>query len=361
MMVVRDGQRSTRLHRIRPSIYMGLLLLLLPFSQITPLPHLFSATRQLCLEEILRMPLSDFEPIGLSASEPLGSLLAITMWSRSQLLVIRVSPDGRKVIRTTRAELPQLNLASATVTGLDSDRPVVELFDARSREVRTMTLAARVSTTARETTVAASTVAALRGPQGWIQAHKSFDTLVDSAIVVVARSEVSTDVAPSISKDSDPTSAARRRIDEILHIRSGSNGELLVQEASFPFSTISFTEALVETRRTLPEPDRLRDALAESDLRYVIATPALAVDSAVLNTFVALRSGRRISALRFRDGISIRYRSIPNDLAFLASVPTQKLLISTRSGQPYELVVFKWRWIDQRAGCTEPPTEGGSR
>ena len=127
---------------------------------------------------------------------------------------------------------------------------------------------------------------------------------------------------------------------------------MFVTEAQFPFATVRFSREGVETGRVLPKPSDLRELLDEPDLRYVIATPPIAVDGALLNTFVALRSAQRVSALRLPDAEETRLRRIPSDLALLGAVPGHRLLVAARTGRPYRLVLLRWHWAKPGQTCS---------
>lgn len=286
------------------------------------------------------------------------------MWSRTALLVIRLSAAESIVESTFRAALSGVHPLAAALTGWHDDAPVVELFEALAGVVWTMELASGKVEKAQTLVLKSEALAegatgagVMRNEMGWMYAQRVVDPFADtSAIVLVGSNSAGPVQDPGVSS---PLPAALkmspRRIDRILHVRQGSEDGALVTEAAFPFTTVEFTPDGIETSRAAPRPDELRDQLGEPDLRYVIATPSLMLDGAALNTFIALRSGRRVSALRLPDSRSVRYREIPGDLSFLGMLRSNRLLVATRSGRPYRLVLFRWRWTDQRQSCTDSP------
>ena len=319
------------------------------------------ASAQLCLRQVHEHVLPSFEPVGLTASGGEGRRPGITMWSRNELLVAALSPDGPAVETTYRATLPGVRPLAAALTEWTDGIPVVEVFDAAAESVWTVRLPASEPTQVPAPAGASGASGVLRTKAGWIRAHQTTAATVDtSAIVLVGPVENGPvrDVATHEAAAADTRSLVRRSIDRILHMRPRLDGGVLVTEAAFPFTTIAFTQRGNEVWRAAPEPDELRDLLGETDLRYVIATPAISVDDAVLNTFVALRSGHRVSALRTPGKASARYRELPDGLAFLGTFPDHRLLVATRSGPQYKLVLFRWRWIDERQSCTPTPNTG---
>jgi len=276
------------------------------------------------------------------------------MWSGSGFFVAQLSPTGETIESSLRSAVPQFNALSVVLTSWDREGPVVEALDADTGDIWTINIATGETATRRAIPGARAASAAVRGVSGWVQAHKVELAEADTSAIVIfgargrgTERSVTGEVA---------TEAIGRRIDRLLHLRLDGERRFLVQEAGFPFATIRFSGEGTEAWRGLPKPEEIRDLLGEDDLRYVIATPAVSLGNAVLSTFVALRSGRRIAAIRQTNEAPVRYREISGDLAFLGSFPKHRLLVGTRSGQPYELVVFSWRWIDQREPCTNPPT-----
>ena len=314
---------------------------------------------ELCLQQVYESTLGDFEPIGLSTFDGPDANPAITMWSRVSLRVLGLSPVEPTVASTFRAVLPEAVPLAAALTDWNADTAVVELFDAVGESVWTMQLPSGVTAKSPAPADASRASGALRTKAGWIRSHRPTVARADTSVIVLAGSgrpvplgeDAGLRAAAPKTGETSP-----RRIDRVLHMRPGTGGGVLVTEAAFPFTTLAYTRLGVETWRVSPEPDELRDLLEETDLRYVIATPAISVDDAALNTFVALRSGRRISALRFPGGASARYRDLPSGFAFLGALPAHRLLVATRRAAPYALVLFRWRWTDQRQSCTQRPT-----
>ena len=320
---------------------------------------------QLCLQQVHESPLQDFEPVGLSVDEPRGSDPAITMWSRTSLLVIRLSAEEPVVESTFRAALSGVHPLAAALVGWHGGAPVVELLGATDETIQTMELSSgKIAETLAlhidggPSAGGASALGVLRTETGWVRAQRVTDSTGDSAAIVLSASKparLSRDPA-QLASALDAGKVSSRRIDRILHLRPGRNNGALVTEAAFPFTTIEFTSDGTEAWRVAPAPDELRDQLGEADLRYVIATPAIGVGHAVVNTLVALRSGRRVSALWLPDATSPRYREIPGDFSFLGAFPTHRLLVATRSGRPYRLILFRWHWTDRSQSCTHAPT-----
>ena len=314
---------------------------------------------ELCLQQVQESTLRGFEPIGLSTFDGPDANPAITMWSRVSLRVLGLSPVEPAVASTFRAALPEAVPLAAAITDWNADTAVVELFDAAGESIWTIRLPSGATAKTPAPAAALRASGALRTREGWVRAHRATAARADTAAIVLAgsgRPDPSGEFALLRAAAPGTEETGRRRIDRVLHMRPDAGGGVLVTEAAFPFTTIAYTRRGIETWRASPAPDELRDLLGETDLRYVIATPAIAVDNATLNTFVALRSGRRISALRFPGDVSARYRDLPSGLAFLGALPAHRLLVATRSGEPYTLVLFRWRWTDQRHSCTQPPT-----
>lgn len=323
---------------------------------------------QLCLQQVHESLLPDFEPIGLSVDEAPGSDPAITMWSRKSLLVIRLSAVEPTIKSTVLAALSGEGPLGASLTHWNGAAPVVELFAGSTGAVRAMDLASgevvesqvRFSSRGQsaESVGVASGLGVLRTEVGWVRAQRVTDPTADTSAIVLSGPRLAQQggdpplSAPSLATEKVPP----RRIDRILHVRGGVKDEALVIEAAFPFTVVEFTLDGIEKWRVSPAPDELRDRLGETDLRYVIATPAIKVGHAVLNTFMALRSGRRVSALWLPNAASPRYREIPGDLSILGAFPSHRLLVATRSGRPYRLILFRWRWTDQSQSCTHAPT-----
>ncbi len=347
-------QRNSRRRRLYGGVFAPVLLLA-PVSVVAQTSGPNAPTdridddRRLCLSQLGESPLpADFEFIGLSASEEVGTDPVITMWSRSDVLVEKLSSDA---VTGTVARIPLTNVTplSAALVAWDERAPIVELFDPRNRTIWTVTGTdgelARTATP--PGAVAAS--GAIRAGSGWVWAQKTLDPVADTSSILISavgRLDASHQPITPLLLD-EP----QRGIDRLLHLRPAGNGGYLVQQAGFPFETIRFTDAGDETWRIRPAPEELRAALGETDLLYVIATPALDLSDAVLTTFVAVRSGRRIASLTAGRGKSIRYRPIPDGLAFLAVLPRHELLIGVRTTSYSRLVFLHWRWIDQHQRC----------
>lgn len=348
-------QRNSRRSRLYRGVFTPVLLLA-PVSVVAQTSGPNAPTdridddRRLCLSQLGESPLpADFEFIGLAASEEVGTDPAITMWSRSDLLVEKLSSD---VATETVARIPLTNVAplSAALVAWDDGTPIVELFDPRSRTIWTVngTDGELIRTVALPGSVAASG-GALRNESGWVWAQKTLDPATDTSrilISAVGRPDASRQPITPLSLD-EP----QRGIDRLLHLRSDGNGGYLVQQAGFPFETIRFTDAGDETWRIRPAPEELRAALGETDLLYVIATPALDLGDAVLTTFVAVRSGHRITSLALQNSGFIRHKPIPGDLTFLGVLHHRRLLVATRGAAALKLALFDWRWIDRHQNC----------
>lgn len=323
-----------------------------------PLPQArppFHRDEWLCLEQVHEGALPNFEPVGLATTETVGLDPTITMWSRAEVLVLRLSPLGETVKSFIRRAIPDTDPLSASLTRWDDEGVVVEALDTHRGHLRIINMTTGdVGEGGGTLPGVASASAALRQVSGWVQAHKLERADADTMAITVFG--VQSDGPPAVYDQLAPEPSSRR-IDRLLHIRPDNLGGVLVQEGGFPFATIAFDKSRAEMWRALPEPADIRDLLRESDLRYVVATPAIALEDAVLNTFVAVRSGVRIAAIRRRDR-TVRYREIPWSLALLGSFPAHQLLVGTRSGQPYELVIFRWRWLDRRELCTNAPLQG---
>ena len=289
---------------------------------------------QLCLQQVHESPLPDFEPLGLSVAEASGPYPTITMWSRTGVLVMRLSPVAPAIESTFSVALPGMAASAAALTGWRDGRPVVEFIDPLTDTVREVVFPAG-ETVGERTTIArgpkwmeaALSVGAMRTGRGWSRAQRVADPLADTSAIFFGGSNhpapASDLAAPAAAADAP--GAPRRRIDQILHVRPSVQEGALVTEAAFPFTTVGFTLEGIETWRVSPQPDELRTQVGEVDLRYVIATPAIAVGEAVLNTFIALRSGRRVSALWIPGSGSAKYREIPGDLAFLGAFQRHRL------------------------------------
>ena len=328
------------------------------FAQEVPLT---GPLEQLCLHQVHESALQGFEPIGLSVEEASGPYPTITMWSRRGLRVMRLSPTEPAVESTFSIALPGMAAFAASLTGWRDGKPVVEYIDLSTEAVREIVFAAGGAESAGPPIVKGSkgievtlSGGAMRTRNGWTLAQRIADPLADTSTISLSVRSVPTPADNSAvpTASGDATATLHRRIDRILHVRSSADEGVLVTEAAFPFTTVGFTPQGIEKWRVSPQPDELRNQLGEVDLRYVMATPAVAVGGAVLNTLVALRSGRRVSALWTRGSTSARYREIPGDLSFLGAFQRYRLLVATRDGRPYELILFRWRWTDQGQSCT---------
>jgi len=305
---------------------------------------------RLCLSQISELSLpDDFELLGLAASEEVGPDPAITVWSRSELLIAKLSSDSVAGI-IARMPLGDVTPLAATLVAWDANSPVVELFDPRRGDIQTIDAASGKTTHAPAPAGSVAASGAIRDGSGWVWAQKLIDPGTDTSQVLISAGRQRRTAAESnpLAGRNEPL----RGIDLLLHVRSDGNGGYLLQEAGFPFGTIAYTQDGGEAWRRYPPLDELREAVAESDLRYVIATPAVALDDAVLTTFMAVRSRQRVSSLTFRPADTPRYRRIPDDLAFLAVLPRHELLIGTRTKASQALIFLGWRWTDQRQSCT---------
>ncbi|MYA32286.1 MAG: hypothetical protein F4164_12395 [Gemmatimonadales bacterium] len=308
---------------------------------------------RLCLSQLGESPLpADFEFVGLTVSEAAAADPVITMWSRSELLVEKLSADSANAVTEAVARIPLKDVTplSAALVAWEDGKPVMELFDPRNGNIWTGNGTDGEFTRTSAPPGSAVASGAIRDESGWAWAQKSLDPVADTTrILVSAGGRARTpDQLTTLRRPDEP----QRGIDRLLHLRSDGNDGYLVQQAGFPFATIRFGQENEESWRTYPSPDELRDVLGETDLRYVIATPSVALGDAVLTTFVAARSPHRVSSLTFGRGESTRYRAVPDDLAFLTALPKHKLLIATRAAVSRRLVFVRWRWIDQRQTCS---------
>ena len=306
-------------------------------------------TTRLCLQKLREIPLPNVEPVGLSTfggpRDP-----TITIWSRSALIVFRMWPGEARVRSVVQVALPDMDVLAAATTDWQQGGPFVELIDPQLEAVWSWDLATKQMTKSMALPSVGSAFGVLRGSSDWVLAHEIMLPLEDTSGIVISR--LGQHIPLDQSTGPETTGDTGRRLDQILHMRPDNQQGYLITKAAFPFSVVRFTPAGDEVWRTAAHPDSLREVLQESDLRYVFATPAIAIDDATFNTFVALRSGRRVSALMLADRTSVRYHAIPNDVAFLGTMPGQRVLLATRRGQPNELVLFGWRWIGQRESCT---------
>lgn len=298
------------------------------FAQEVPLT---GPLEQLCLHQVHESGLQGFEPIGLSVEEASGPYPTITMWSRTGLRVMRLSPTEPAVESTFSIAVPGITAFTAALTDWRDGKPVVEYIDLSTEAVREIVFAAGGAESAGTPIVKGSkgievtlSGGAMRTRNGWALAQRIIDPLADTSAIFLSVPHVPTPagnsaVPTALGASADATATLHRRIDRILHVRSSADEGVLVTEAAFPFTTIGFTPQGTERWRVSPQPDELRNQLGEVDLRYVMATPAVAVGGAVLNTLVALRSGRRVSVLWTRGSTSARYREIPGDVSFLGA------------------------------------------
>ena len=307
--------------------------------------------RRLCLSQLGGSPLpADFEFVGLTVSEGDGADPVITLWSRSDLLVQKLSAANAVTEAVARIPLKDVTPLSAAVVAWEDGKPVMELLDPRNGTIWTVNGTDGEFTRTSAPPGSAIASGAIRDGSGWVWVRKTQDPEADTArILISAGGRAGTPDQPATLRAPDEP---QRGIDRLLHLRPDGNGGYLVQQAGFPFATIRFAADGAETWRVYPEPDELRDALEEKDLQYVIATPALLLDDAVLTTFVALRTRLRSSALSLQGGRHVRYRLIPSDLALLATFPQRQLLIGTRGDSSRSLIVLGWRWTDQLHSCT---------
>ena len=308
------------------------------------------ASDELCLRQVYEAPLPEFEPVGLSVSA-VGSAASVTMWSGDELRVARVLP-ARDVIDTVfHAGLPGGEPLGAELVDWTDGRPVVELFEAEDHTLTRLDLATDAVVEDQAPAWTRSASGAARVSTGWVWAEKSFDPVADTSMILL-RGAASAQGAIPQAATSGPEAPPGRRISQVLHVRPTPDDVVFVTEAQFPFATVRFSREGVETGRVLPKPSDLREQLEEPDLRYVIATPTIAVDGALLNTFVALRSAQRVSALRLPDAEETRLRRIPSDLALLGAVPGHRLLVAARTGRPYRLVLLRWHWANPGQTCS---------
>ncbi|WP_419856745.1 hypothetical protein [Candidatus Palauibacter irciniicola] len=304
----------------------------------------------LCLSQVGEWALPDeFEFVGLSASDHVGPDPVITVWSRSDLIVLKLSSEA-VTEAVAQVSLAGVSVLAAALVEWGDAGLVLELFDARDGTIWALdTITGEMVPEAAPIDPVAASGAIKHGPD-WVWVEKILDPRSDTTqILISTRGQAGP--ANRLS-NAETQEAPERGIDRLVHLRSDGNGGYLVQQAGFPFGTIRFTHDGTETWRTNPGPDDLREILGESDLRYVMSTPALAVDDATLSTFVALRSRRRASALTFRRGDTVRYGSIRSEVAFLAALPRLQLLVGTRTAASRNLIFLKWHWTDQRQDCS---------
>lgn len=346
----------------RSRLFSGVLLPVLVFA---PVPAIGQASgpdartgrvddnRRLCLTQFGESPLpADFEFVGLTASEGDGADPVITLWSRFDLLVQKLSADSANAVTEAVARIPLKDVTplSAALVAWEDGKPVVELFDPRNGTIWTGNGTDGQFTRTAAPPGSAVASGAIRDESGWVWVQKTHDPVADTTrILISAGDRAKTPDQPTTLR---PPDEPQRGIDRLLHLRPDGNDGYLVQQAGFPFATIRFGQENEESWRTYPSPDELRDVLGETDLRYVVATPAVALGDAVLTTFLAARSPHRVSSLTFGRGESTRYRAVLDDLAFLTALPKHKLLIATRATVSRRLVFFGWRWTDHARRCS---------
>lgn len=312
--------------------------------------HRQSQDAQLCLNKVYQFDLpSGFEFIGLTVSDDIGPEPAITLWSRSAIHVLEISPIQPTVRPVASATLFNIDPLSIVPVAWNDENLEAQLLDASSGSIWTVDVATGHLTEVAGSVDLPPASGAIRDPDGWVQAYKIVDVVADTMGIAIVRMDQA--LPPEYVVDSTMGARTGRNVDRLLHIRRRNDDGFLVSEAAFPFATVAFTSTGQELWRTYADVHQLRGLLAERDLRYVIATPAIALDGGVLSTFVALRSGQRVSAVRSPGNADSRYGRLPKDLAFLAGIRDHRLLVATRAGDPHELLLYRWRWIDQRRSC----------
>ena len=223
------GGRSAWLIR-RRLLYVAVAAPGLVLGQASAFAQSADRSPELCLQQMHESALRDFEPIGLSTFDGAGADPAITMWSRTALLVIRLSAAGPTIRSTFRAGLSGTQPFGAALTRWNGATPVVELFDATDGTIQTMELSSeKVAETPAPhvdggtSAGSASALGVLRTETDWVRAQRVTDPIGDSSAIVLSTSKPahpSRDPAQPASA-SDTATAPSRRIDRILHMRRG--------------------------------------------------------------------------------------------------------------------------------------------
>lgn len=355
MLLIRSRHLARALHsvssiRLSWLVVVASLLTTSPVVADPPLPPSKQPQNvRLCLEKVYQVNLPvGFRPIGLAISEGVGPESLVTLWSDSALHVFSVSPT-EPLVRLVSSVAPlSIEPLSAAVTKWGEESSEVQLFDVYG-SIRTMDVATGTVTKSTDPLDPPFASGAIRDTTGWFRAHRIIDIVADTMGIAVM--SMNQQLPPGYTIDSSSSMSNRRSIDRILHMRPGRSGSFLVSEAAFPFATIAFTYTGRELWRHHPDADQLRSLMEERDLRYVVATPSIELGDGVLSTFRALRADLRVAVVRSSRRAVARYTLLSSDLAFLAGMSEQQLLVATKYGEPRELLFYRWRWIDERQTC----------
>jgi hypothetical protein len=110
-----------------------------------------------------------------------------------------------------------------------------------------------------------------------------------------------------------------------------------------PYETLVMDTKGEVQQRFMPSPEGLVPQ-GISDSSLFLALPALPLDRGFLQTYVDLRSDRRILVLFDSDGSERRRTTLTVPIGYVASLPASKQLLAIRRVVGTEVVVYEWQW-----------------
>ncbi len=341
---------------------MGRLALAIGASVLgsTPRNHPIRVAERLCLTEFETVVLAEgFKPTGAAVSYVEDKRPALVLWSPEAVAILRTRSDWNRglesavMIPLPPGLTPQSVGIAPPPNDLAHQGLALEVVDAGSSSIRRFAVADGVEL-AGSRAIAPGTDASLRGEHGWIVGARTFPSTDDEyaeAEIVLARPFLDGgDTSLPAWSGRDWSGAYQDPARGLLRMRRGYPSGVIATETTYPFVVALIGSDGHKIWSYAASHDSLRRLLSEPDLEYVIATPAISLDRGALQTFVALRSGRRIAAIHVASGPT-RFRYVPPSFSFLASLPNSSVLFGARALEPYEIVSYLWAWTPDWQAC----------
>jgi hypothetical protein len=276
------------------------------------------------LVEVASFAVSDsFALLGAQTS-PSG---AVVLWAGNQSYLI---VENRGVQTTVRHDSLSSPIAAALVEG----DTVIEVIDADSRAVFTVTLGGRI--TSKQTIDEAFIIKQARhSPLGWMLLAQA----PDSSLVVGRMHR-----GGGVQLFDNASIASLRSV----HMLPWNQG-LILSSITADFDTWAFDVPESAVARRFDPISLPREAVgSESAASLWVSLPLVQLDRGFLRTISDLRSDRRLLVLYDEGGRVIRQQVLNVPFGVLAAAPDSRLLVAARRADHLEVVKYRWRWADNQ-------------
>ncbi len=148
--------------------------------------------------------------------------------------------------------------------------------------------------------------------------------------------------------------------ERLLLATSGS--DVLAISRFYPFAMYRLDSAGTVIQQIRPDLSSALKADSSVELQSLVTVGLVRLDRGYLLSFAELTSLRRMVAVLNEDGKTERVRQLNNALAFSASDPSAKTLLSVwRFSGSQELQIFRWAWAPSGKQPSNSPIQRGKK